>query len=358
MKILVAGKYDFWMYRRGEILVDGLKENKIRVIECITPENEFYLRLIGLIIRDGFDAILVNGVAPLILVWLLKIFHRKKIIYDVFISRYNTEVEDKQKVPKSSVRAYFLKLTDKITCSLADICFLDTKAHIGYFKALGIDTKKFSVVYVGANDRHWKKANHVKSKKRFNIVFWGSFSRLHGTDCIVRAANILRRRKDIRFHMLGFSKSQKYGLKFWESEALAKRLGLDNILFTTGKTVESGLAEYVSSCDACLGIFGDTVKARMVIPHKVFEAMALEKPVISMDCGAMREVFSDRVHCLLVPPDDPERLAEAIINLKEDSLLRNRIAENAYALYRKRFDNRAIGRQLIMVIEKATGGIR
>lgn len=58
------------------------------------------------------------------------------------------------------------------------------------------------------------------------------------------------------------------------------------------------------------------------------EAMAAGVPVVATDVGGVAEVVEDGVSGLLVPPGDPECLAEAMRRLFEDEFLRNRLREN------------------------------
>jgi glycosyltransferase involved in cell wall biosynthesis len=51
----------------------------------------------------------------------------------------------------------------------------------------------------------------------------------------------------------------------------------------------------------------------------VLEAMALGKPIIATDIGSNLELLEDSVSALLVPPNDPERLADATLTLALDA---------------------------------------
>lgn len=51
------------------------------------------------------------------------------------------------------------------------------------------------------------------------------------------------------------------------------------------------------------------------------EAMASGTPVVLTDSGGVRDYAQNEVNCLLVPPKSPEKLAEAVIRLLNDSRL-------------------------------------
>jgi len=66
-------------------------------------------------------------------------------------------------------------------------------------------------------------------------------------------------------------------------------------------------------------------------------AMALKVPVVATDVGGVGEVVHDGETGLLVPPSNPEALAEAILRLAKEKELRERLTENAYRLVKEKF---------------------
>ena len=128
---------DTKFYIRNRIILDGLKRNNIEVIECKSNLNNQVLRDISqffqfLFKKRNSDIILV-GFVGFSLVRLVKPFTKKPIIFDAFMSVYNTMVEDKKKFKKNSVFAKFFWWLDKSACSAADLTLVDTDAHCDYF---------------------------------------------------------------------------------------------------------------------------------------------------------------------------------------------------------------------------------
>jgi glycosyltransferase involved in cell wall biosynthesis len=72
-----------------------------------------------------------------------------------------------------------------------------------------------------------------------------------------------------------------------------------------------------------------TMSRHFTSPLKLFEAMAAGRPVVASDFPSIREVLTDGVNALLVPPGDPAALARAIRTLAADGTLRTRLAERA-----------------------------
>lgn len=65
------------------------------------------------------------------------------------------------------------------------------------------------------------------------------------------------------------------------------------------------------------------------LPHTVLEALAVGSPVIATAVGGVPEVVRDGENGILVPPDDPGALADAIRRLLDDDALRARLADAA-----------------------------
>ena len=66
-------------------------------------------------------------------------------------------------------------------------------------------------------------------------------------------------------------------------------------------------------------------------------------PVISTDVVGVREAVIHEQTGLLVPPDDPAALAEAIVRLAEDPALARALGQRARDLVSERFDPRRSG---------------
>lgn len=69
----------------------------------------------------------------------------------------------------------------------------------------------------------------------------------------------------------------------------------------------------------------------------ILEGMSLEKPVIATRHGGPCEIIEHEISGLLINPDDPRELAEAVTRLAEDRWLAQRLAEQGLARVRSAF---------------------
>ena len=76
----------------------------------------------------------------------------------------------------------------------------------------------------------------------------------------------------------------------------------------------------------------------------------MSKPLITGNSPAARELLTNMDNSLLVPMANPKMLADAILTLKEDKNLRDRIAKNGYALFKRKLTPRTIGAGLKSIL--------
>jgi glycosyltransferase involved in cell wall biosynthesis len=74
-------------------------------------------------------------------------------------------------------------------------------------------------------------------------------------------------------------------------------------------------------------------------------AFACATPVVASDIGGYRDVMTDETG-LLVPPGDPEALADAVATLLEDEPRRERLGASARRVAQERYSWDDIARRL------------
>ena len=337
-------------YTRNRVNIEGLRLNGATVIECRTDEKGLkkYWTLLrkGLALRGKYDAMVVgfNGHAVMPVAWLVAKLYRKPIVFDAFISTYDSNIFDRKKHSPRSLMALKYWLIDWLSCSLADLVLMDAEAHARYMMdTFRLRSDRAKGLLVGCPDDVMYPRPQNKKTDNFLVHFHGTYIPLQGIPYIIRAAKILEDR-EIEFNIVGKLSS------YTESINLSRELGLQKVNFHDYMPYKE-LAEFMASADVCLGAFGDTDKAKRMGIFKIVEAMAMKKPVITADTVAMREFLTDRKNVLFCKIADSRDLADKIVELKNDQILREKIAEGGYELYKKMLTPKSIGRSLLKLIE-------
>ncbi len=330
-------------YPRNRVLLKGLKENGHEVLECQSRAKGLkkYLELYHRHQKiKGQYEVMIIGFPGQTIVPFARFLTKKEIIFDAFSSHYGGYVEDRGYHNKISLAALYYWLIDWLAVMLADQVLLDTNQHIDYFaRLLKVNKSIFKRVFVGSDKTIFYPRPQEKPADKFIVYFHGTYIPLQGVEYIVEAANLLKEEKDIEFWLLG------KGQTFPQIKEQKEKFKIDNIKFLEPVKYEE-LPNYPGQADIVLGIFGKTKKAGLVIPNKVFEALAMKKPVITRESSAIRELLTDRENVLLCRPADPQDLADKILELKSNRELREKIAENGYHLFKEKLTPRKIVAEL------------
>jgi glycosyltransferase involved in cell wall biosynthesis len=73
------------------------------------------------------------------------------------------------------------------------------------------------------------------------------------------------------------------------------------------------------------------------IPQVIKEAFYLKIPVIATNVGGVSEIIENEITGILIPPENPEKMIDAINNLLDDNLLMDKLTKNAFEFITKNF---------------------
>lgn len=338
MRIVFWGTYDTGK-PRVRILLRGLRENGEEVIECHKEvwggiEDKSQLKGYSRKLRIFFnwllaypnliwrylcmpkhDAVIVGylGQLDVLVLWPFAKLRGVPIVWDAFLSLYNTVVEDRRMVSPHNPAAWLLWAWEWLACHAADLVILDTNAHGRYFiETFGIPASKVKRVFVGAETDLFKPrpATHRDDASQpFTVLFYGQFIPLHGIDTVVRAAK-LSENAGIRWVIVGT------GQELPRIRALVAELKPSNLEMIEWVPYQK-LINWLHQADVCLGIFGDTEKAGRVIPNKVFQILASGRPLITRDSEAIRELLPlGTVGIWLAKSSNPEELMAGVTHFR------------------------------------------
>ena len=153
------------------------------------------------------------------------------------------------------------------------------------------------------------------------ILYPGTLGYPHGLDIVLDAAQLLERQPEIHFLFLGHG-SEKPRL-----EERAKSMGLRNVSFLDPVPPER-LSSFFSIADCGLASLRDLPIYRGARPAKVFPILAAAKPLILVGRGEAARLLEQARAGVVVPPDDPNLLAETVSRLLESPELRSELGRN------------------------------
>lgn len=140
---------------------------------------------------------------------------------------------------------------------------------------------------------------------KFVVVYAGIHGLAQGLETILKAAQYLQDKHDIHFLFIG------EGPKKEELQSLANEYRLNNLTFLPEKSRQD-IPSYLSAADIALVPLRKAEVFTAVLPSKIFDAWACERPVLISIDGEAHKLVDDVNGGLYIPPEDPIKLSEAL----------------------------------------------
>lgn len=271
----------------------------------------------------------------------IAILFRKKIIVDFYMSYFDSNVYDHKKFIINSKNADRMKKIDLQALTNTDLTiFLNESERSLYLERLNIninDLNSCIIPLVIPNKKSFSKLKYFKNESNiFKICWVGTYIPLHGLEKIIDSIEIVAERgANVQLTIWGDSeeKSNIY-------RNLVKRKGLDkNIIFVNDKwgKIDQWEEFIIENCDLTLGVFGNSDKAKTVLPNKVLDGIAFKTPVLTQNSLGVNEFFSDNVN-IFTCENDPHIMAEKIIQIYNMPYsMVEPIVENSYSIFMDNF---------------------
>lgn len=185
-----------------------------------------------------------------------------------------------------------------------------------FIKHFGIDRHKMQVLRNGIDVTSLPYVDHSQTCAIVGIV--GNMTRqVKRTDLFIKAAAIVNKvHPEMRWHIIG--DGQMRG----ELETLAKELQVLDKIHFAGRV--SNVASYLEMLDIGV-ICSDSEGLSNALLEYMFKGVA----AVATEVGGNPELIEHERTGLLVPPNNEQALAKAIIRLIENGLLKNHIAQAA-----------------------------
>lgn len=178
-------------------------------------------------------------------------------------------------------------------------------------------------------ERDPELAQRLGIHRPFTVMYAGSLGEIQGISVLVEAANLLRDRRDIGFAIVGD------GITKDSLRRRADELRLDNIAFAPSQPMKT-MSAILALGDMQLISLIDNPLFHITLPSKVQATLASGRPIICAAPGDAAAVVRDADAGIVIPPGDPQALADAIRRCRDSANDRARWAVNGRAYYRER----------------------
>lgn len=170
----------------------------------------------------------------------------------------------------------------------------------------------------------------------FTVLWIGRFTKVKGTDVMIEAMKRIdaRKRSGMRFVFIGDGPMNADVMKAASSVKEIVHLG---------RIDHARIAPYVAHADTFV-----LPSLSEGLPISLLEAMAAGVPAVASDVGGVSSQM-DRESLLLVRPQDPKGLAEAIERLHDDRPLARRLGDKGRGLVTSRFSWETVVDRLVTV---------
>lgn len=201
---------------------------------------------------------------------------------------------------------------------IKDFCENESKIVIN---PNGVDPEKFSPDVDGNQIK-----KELKLENYFVVGFIGTFSRWHGVETLFDAAvKVIEQNDKIKFLLIGDGNLKS------NLELKTHQLGLDEKIIFTGIIPHDRAPEYLAACDVLVSPhlgFEDGTKF-FGSPTKLFEYMAMGKPIIASDLEQIGEIIQNEINGLKFSPGNVDQLVKCIFRLFKDPELGARLGKKA-----------------------------
>ncbi|MDI1293537.1 MAG: glycosyltransferase family 4 protein [Methylobacter sp.] len=213
----------------------------------------------------------------------------------------------------------------------------------------GIDAVKIDVITNGSNvELFYPRPKDQGLLERFNlndkfiIGYIGTHGMAHSLDFIVSSiANI----KDENIHFLFIGD----GAMKQNVVELAKSLALKNVTFLDSIAKEE-VPRYLAICDISLAPLKKEDNFKMVIPSKIFEASAMQKPTLLGVEGQAQEIIEKYNAGLCFEPENEADFIDKVMQLKNDQAKYQELQQGCVKLA-EAYDRKKLADQMLSIIE-------
>lgn len=240
-------------------------------------------------------------------------------------------------LPAASIVARLLERMERKIMMKTDVLLVDANTMRRYWTYWGLDERKCAVLPNAYDDDIFRpsvSAAPIKAKYRIDdsskiVLYAGDISWMDGLDILIEATPKILKEIDVIFLILGSGPEAFLN----QLKKIIKEKNLERYWVFTGWIPYACVPSFIAGADVCVAPYRITLTSNSNAPGKVVEYVAMAKPVIATRADGALELFGDVLN--YVPPENPQALAELIINTLRQGPLEKETVEKTKAISKK-----------------------
>lgn len=229
----------------------------------------------------------------------------------------------------------------------ADHVVIVSPAFRAHIESRGVPPDRITVLPNGVDLESFERSvpvadvealrGELRLEGRFVASYIGTVGMAHGMEVLLDAAQECPD-PEVMFLVVGV------GAEWQKLRDAAEVRGLDN-LRVIEKQPRERIRLFYALSDVSIVHLRDRPAFRKVIPSKMFEAMAMHRPLVLGVRGQAREILEAAGAGIAVTPEDAQELLAAVLRLKDDPGLRERFGAAGALHVQENYDRRLIARR-------------
>ncbi|MBQ0719260.1 MAG: glycosyltransferase family 4 protein [Gammaproteobacteria bacterium] len=235
-----------------------------------------------------------------------------------------------------------------------------TQAFKAHILARGIDSHKIDVVYNGVDPSFFDPEKHnakegmspddglpaalgEQLQGKFVAAYIGTHGMAHGLNALLDAALLLKHEENIHILMVGD------GAERSKLMTRCEMLGLTNLTLC-GQVPRASMPAIWALSHVSLVLLKKSDLFKTVIPSKIFEAMAMRKPIILGVEGEVKTIVEKSGSGICIEPESAEQIAAAITALYRSKDNCAAMGERGGDYVLKNFDRNVLAQSFLNIL--------
>ncbi len=196
----------------------------------------------------------------------------------------------------------------------------------------GISAEKISIVSNTEDPKYWESYKIDKNvfhryKDKFVVSYIGGVGTHRGLDVAIKAMSLIKNKMfNLRLVIVGCQ-----GWYGKELKKIARSLGVSEEVDFIPRVPIENVRSYYESCDIGLVPHNSTPHTETTVPHKLFQYMLFNKPLVVSSCRSLKRIIEDTGAGVVFKAGDPEDLSAKILLLYNRPNLSRRLSKKGHS---------------------------